>query len=396
MNFDIKKIQEWVKNNMVLTISAVVSLILIIAAVIYLLQGINASAAAKEELASAKSQLNSMQTAEPYPNKANIEILKEQNEELKKLQDEFGKKFAPVPIPPETYTASGFKYKLEEMVSSLTKKAKEYSIQLPTNRVNFSFGFTAQRSNLRMDTNSLKIQAEQLAHVDYLCTTLLDSGISEFIRVRRAAGATNDLLQVANYIADYLPARKIITNQYSFVYPYEIVFKTSPGDLAKYINTLEQSPYGLTIKCVKVERAESMMTDELADYQETVNPMMMRGGMRGMRGGAGGMRMIDPRLLQQQQQEAKNAEQEEAEKALPKVTTTVLKPTAIRVTMYVDFMRMKTEEEMTSAAAAPQSGIDLDGDGTLDVADDGVTPLPGASCDPNGVPIEKGADASAN
>lgn len=392
MNFDIKKIQEWVKNNMVLTISAVVSLILIIAAVFYLLQGMSASAAAKEELASAKSQLNSLQTAEPYPNKANIEILKEQNEELKKLQDEFGKKFAPVPVPPETYTASGFKYKLEEMVSSLTKKAKEYSIQLPTNRVNFSFGFTAQRSNLRMDTNSLKIQAEQLAHVDYLCTTLLDSGISEFIRVRRAAGATNDLLQVGNYIADYLPARKIITNQYSFVYPYEIVFKTSPGDLAKYINTLEQSPYGLTIKCVKVERAESMMTDELADYQETVNPMMMRGGMRGMRGG--GMRMIDPRLLQQQQQEAKSAEQEEAEKALPKVTTTVLKPTAIRVTMYVDFMRMKTEEEMTSTPAAPQEGTDLDGDGTLDIDNDG-NQLPGASVDPNGVPIEKG-DASAN
>ncbi|MBO4795934.1 MAG: hypothetical protein J5553_00975, partial [Verrucomicrobia bacterium] len=195
------------------------------------------------------------------------------------------------------------------------------------------------------------------------------------------------------YIADYLPARKIITNQYSFVYPYEVVFKTSPGDLAKYINTLEQSPYGLTIKCVKVERAESMMTDELADYQETVNPMMMRGGMRGMRGG--GMRMIDPRLLQQQQQEAKSAEQAEAEKALPKVTTTVLKPTAIRVTMYVDFMRMKTEEEMASAAAAPQEGIDLDGDGTLDVAEDGITPLPGASVDPNGVPIEQG-NASAN
>ncbi|MBO7392300.1 MAG: Amuc_1100 family pilus-like protein [Verrucomicrobia bacterium] len=392
MNIDFKKIQEWVKNNIVLTISAVVSLILIIAAVFYLLQGMNASAAAKEELASAKSQLNSLQTAEPYPNKANIEILKEQNAELKQLQEEFGKKFAPVPIPPETYTASGFKYKLEEMVSSLTKKAKEYSIQLPTNRVNFSFGFTAQRSNLRMDTNSLKIQAEQLAHVDYLCSTLLDSGISEFIRVRRAAGATNDLLQVANYIADYLPARKIITNQYSFVYPYEIVFKTSPGDLGKYINTLEQSPYGLTIKCVKVERAESMMTDELAGYQETVNPMMMMRGGRGMRMPGG--RMMDPRMLQQQEQEAKNAEQEEAEKALPKVTTTVLKPTAIRVTMYIDFMRMKTEEEMASAAAAPQSGIDLDGDGTMDVAEDGITPLPGASVDPNGVPI--GESTTAN
>ncbi|MBO7524340.1 MAG: Amuc_1100 family pilus-like protein, partial [Verrucomicrobia bacterium] len=225
-----------------------------------------------------------------------------------------------------------------------------------------------------------------------LCSTLLDSGISEFIRVRRAAGATNDLLQVANYIAYYLPARKIITNQYSFVYPYEIVFKTSPGDLGKYINTLEQSPYGLTIKCVKVERAESMMTDELAGYQETVNPMMMMRGGRGMRMPGG--RMMDPRMLQQQEQEAKNAEQEEAEKALPKVTTTVLKPTAIRVTMYVDFMRMKTEEEMASAAAAPQSGIDLDGDGTMDVAEDGITPLPGASVDPNGVPI--GESTTAN
>ena len=76
------------------------------------------------------------------------------------------------------------------------------------------------------------------------------------------------------------------------------------------------------------------------------------------------------------------------------MTTTVLKPTAIRVTMYIDFMRMKTEEEMASAAAAPQSGIDLDGDGTMDVAEDGITPLPGASVDPNGVPI--GESTTAN
>lgn len=313
---------------------------------------------------------------------------------MEELRKDFDKRFAPVPVPADTYTASGFKYELETMVAQLNQKAKDLAIQLPTNRVNFSYSFTAQRSNLRMDTNSLRIQAEQLAHVKYLCNTLMDSGISEFIRVRRAAGATNDLLQVANNMADYLPARKIITNQFSFSYPYELVFNTSPGDLAKFMNELQQSPYGLMIKCVKVERAASELSDELAGYQETINPMMGRMNPRMMGGGRMGMGMPQGRPVEQ----AKTAAEEEAEKALPKVTTTILKPTALRVTLYVDFVRLKTEDEAAetkaSAAAAVEGAetIDIDGDNIPDIYSDGK-PLPGVTLDEYGMPVRKDAGA---
>jgi len=224
---------------------------------------------------------------------------------------------------------------------------------------------------------------------------LMDSGISEFIRVRRAAGATNDLLQVANNMADYLPARKIITNQFSFSYPYELVFNTSPGDLAKFVNDLQQSPYGLMIKCIKVERAASELSDELAGYQETINPMMGRYNPRMMGGGR-----MDPRMMTQGRpvEQAKTAAEEEAEKALPKVTTTVLKPTALRVTLYVDFVRLKTEEEAAetkaSAAAAVEGAetMDIDGDGVPDAYIDGK-PLPGVTLDEYGMPVRNGAGA---
>jgi|LSQX01.1.fsa_nt_gb hypothetical protein len=393
MNLDMKKIQEWVKNNQKLAISALVSLLLIGGAVYYLLHGMSVNAAMTEELDTATLRLSSLENATPYPNQSNIEEMKKEVVRVEELREDFDKRFAPLPVPDETYTASGFKYELETMVSELNKKARDLAIQMPTNRVNFSYSFTAQRSNLRMDTNSLRIQAEQLAHVKYLCNTLMDSGISEFIRVRRAAGATNDLLQVANNMADYLPARKIITNQFSFAYPYELVFNTSPGDLAKFVNTLQQSPYGLMIKCVKVERAASEMTDELAGYQETVNPMMGRYSPRMM--GMGGR--MDPRMMQQQpQQQAKTAAEEEAEKALPKVTTTVLKPTALRVMMYVDFMRLKTEEEAAETKAAAVSteseGIDLDGDDIPDIDIEG-NPLPGVTLDEYGMPLPRDAQA---
>lgn len=395
MNLDMKKIQVWVKANQTLAISALVSLILVAGAVYYLMHGMSVNASMAEELTNAKSKLDSLQSATPYPNAANIEAMKAEALRVEALRKDFDKRFAPVPVPEDTYTASGFKYELENMVAELNQKAKDLSIQLPTNRVNFSYSFTAQRSNLRMDTNSLRIQAEQLAHVKYLCNTLMDSGISEFIRVRRAAGATNDLLQVANNMADYLPARKIITNQFSFSYPYELVFNTSPGDLAKFVNDLQQSPYGLMIKCIKVERAASDLSDELAGYQETVNPMMGRYNPRMMGGGR-----MDPRMMTQARpvDQARTAAQEEAEKALPKVTTTVLKPTALRVTLYVDFVRLKTEEEAeetkATAIAAVEGAetIDIDGDNIPDIYSDGK-PLPGVTLDEYGMPVRNGAGA---
>jgi hypothetical protein len=391
MNLDMKKIQVWVKANQTLAISALVSLLLIAGAVYYLMHGMSVNASMAEELTSAKTRLESLQSATPYPNAANIEFMKAEALRVEALRKDFDNRFAPVPVPEDTYTASGFKYELETMVAELNQKAKDLSIQLPTNRVNFSYSFTAQRSNLRMDTNSLRIQAEQLAHVKYLCNTLMDSGISEFIRVRRAAGATNDLLQVANNMADYLPARKIITNQFSFSYPYELVFNTSPGDLARFMNKLQQSPYGLMIKCIKVERAASELSDELAGYQETINPMMGRFNPRMM---GGGRMMTQGRPVEQ----AKTAAEEEAEKALPKVTTTVLKPTALRVTLYVDFVRLKTEaeaEETKATAAAAAEGaetVDIDGDGVPDTYIDGK-PLPGVTLDEYGMPVKKGAEA---
>lgn len=106
---------------------------------------------------------------------------------------------------------------------------------------------------------------------------------------------------------------------------------------------------------------------------------------------------MDPRMMQQQpQQQAKTAAEEEAEKALPKVTTTVLKPTALRVMMYVDFMRLKTEEEAAETKAAAVSteseGIDLDGDDIPDIDIEG-NPLPGVTLDEYGMPLPRDAQA---
>jgi hypothetical protein len=92
-----------------------------------------------------------------------------------------------------------------------------------------------------MDTNSLRIQASSwlmsniLQHID---------GFRYFgiYPCARRAGATNDLLQVANNMADYLPAAKLSPIS-SASLSYELVFNT-PGDLARFMNKLQQSPYG--------------------------------------------------------------------------------------------------------------------------------------------------------
>ena len=134
MNLDMKKVQVWVKVNQTLAISALVSLILVAGAVYYLMHGMSVNTAMAGELTNAKTRLDSLQSATPYPNAANIEAMKAEALRVEELRKDFDKRFAPVPVPADTYTASGFKYELETMVAQLNQKARDLAIQLPTNR----------------------------------------------------------------------------------------------------------------------------------------------------------------------------------------------------------------------------------------------------------------------
>ncbi len=68
------------------------------------------------------------------------------------------------------------------------------------------------------------------------------------------------------------------------------------------------------------------------------------------------------------------------------------------MTLYVDFVRLKTEEEAeeTKAAAAAEvegaETVDIDGDGIPDIYADGK-PLPGVTLDEYGMPVRKDAEA---
>jgi len=335
---DTKKILEWVKQNQALTISAAVSLILIIAATCYLLSCVSASTLKMEELAQARSELEGFQNRSPFPNEENIKLLTAENEKLEALCEQYKSRFGVIPMDAEAATPQGFRYNLENMINNLTDKAKKYAVQMPTNRINFSFSFTAQREKLSKDTNNLKIQAEQLSHVNYLCDMVMGSGITEFERVRRAIGTPGDLLEAMNYMADYLPARKIITNNFSVSYPYEIVFKTGSADLGKLLNQMEESPYAIMIKSLKVEPITAVVNDELAGYSESFEVAGARSRysrMRGMGNLRGGM-MQQP-LIQE--------EEKPKDPLHPKVTTTILKPSALRVSMLVDVSRLRTTEE---------------------------------------------------
>jgi hypothetical protein len=74
-------------------------------------------------------------------------------------------------------------------------------------------------------------------------------------------------------------------------------------------------------------------------------------------------------------EQAKTAAEEEAEKALPKVTTTVSND-CVACDFYVDFVRLKTEAEAEETKALPLQlpkgqTVDIDGDGVPDTYIDG-------------------------
>lgn len=266
---------QWIKNNVVLVVSALVSLLLIGGSGFYFYSQFSEEKNAEAELTTVKTTYDEYLNKEPSPVAENVEGAKEQQKRLMEFKAR-AEKFFPV-FNTNTMSGDEFGAHLVAKLYELQRLTARANVQMPTN---FSFSFTAQRELLQYDSTKTPIMLAQLGDVMGLCGALCDARVYEILEIRRAVASTNDSTAQPMNPTDYTRRRQITTNDVAkaIVLPYEIAFKGSSIELGVVLERLAHSSNGFIVKSVSVEPGDIKSEEEMQAAQE--NAVVTVGGGR--------------------------------------------------------------------------------------------------------------------
>jgi hypothetical protein len=268
---------DWIKQNIVLVASLVVSLAMIGGSGYYFYSMIGAEGGLNAELATAQSTYADFLGKTPFPSPENFELIKQQQTNLLALRARTEKQF-PVLVTSDKIRSSDFADKLAGVVDELKMAAQTANVTLPTN--NTLFAFTAQRAMLQFDSNALPVMMVQLGDIKTLCNILFESKVYEINGIKRAA-LPSDAAAKEAYPTDYLPSsRNVVTNALTgaIVLPYELTFKGVSVELATVMEKMAKSPAGILVKAVTVAPIEEGEGGEGSAYTPTASQALVNVG----------------------------------------------------------------------------------------------------------------------
>jgi type II secretory pathway pseudopilin PulG len=250
---------QWIKSNLILVISIVVSLALIGGSGFYFYSKISSEQEAATQLAQVQATLQDYQNKIPSATKANVEAALQVQKQLLEFKSKAAK-FFPVLRTNKSEHVDDFGSYLLSSLYNLRREAQSSSTTLPTN---FSFGFSVQRELLQFDTPKIPLLVLQLDDVKALCAVLYKAKVYEIMQVRRAMTATQDTTSQPIQPQDYLTKRAVVTNDVvnAVISPYDIIFKCASTELAAVMEGLAHSSNGFIVKSVRVEPAEATGQD---------------------------------------------------------------------------------------------------------------------------------------
>lgn len=286
---------QWIKSNLVLVISIVVSLALIGGSGFYFYSRISSEREAAAQLAQVQATLQEYQEKIPSATKANVEAALQVQKQLVEFKAK-AEKFFPVLNTNKSTHVDDFGSYLLSSLYNLRREAQNSSTLLPTN---FSFGFSVQRELLQFDTPKIPLLVLQLDDIKALSQVLYQAKVYEIIQVRRAMTATQDNTSQPVQPQDYLTKRAVVTNDVvkAMISPYQIIFKCSSTELAAVMEGLAHSSNGFIVKAVRVEPAELPGQDtDAANSTGGASAAGARSAMAARYGLGRGRRMTPPGL----------------------------------------------------------------------------------------------------
>lgn len=256
---------QWIKNNVVLVVSALVSLLLIGGSGFYFYSQFSQEKEAEAQLTTIKTTYGEYLNKEPSPVAENVEAAKEQQKRLLEFKAR-AEKFFPV-FNTNTMSGDEFGSYLVARLFELQRMASRANVQVPTN---FSFSFTTQRELLQYDATKTPLMLTQLGDVAALCGALCEARVYEILEIRRAVASTNDSTAQPTNPTDYTRRRQITTNEVAkaIVMPYELAFKGSSIELGGVLERLAHSASGFIVKSVSVEPGDIKSEEEMQAAQE--------------------------------------------------------------------------------------------------------------------------------
>ncbi len=270
----------WIKRNLFFVIGLVVAVLLLGAAGFYDFQSWRANQDAWAALTEVYNQIQQDNNYKPSPGNDkinNIQIAKDQEEQLqqwlKSTRDYFQ------PIPPIPHPADGhvtdemFAPALAQTFRQLRNEAQDANVQLPP--APYFFSFTAQSDRAGFDPLTLGQVAQQLGDVKAIVEILMGARVNELEGIQRVPVSQND---TGGNQADYLTDQPI-TENLGVLTPYQVTFRGFSSDIANVLAAFASSPHGFIVQSISVQPASQAVATE-GGYQP---------GPEGMREGAPGM-----------------------------------------------------------------------------------------------------------
>ncbi|MFO1457912.1 MAG: Amuc_1100 family pilus-like protein [Verrucomicrobiota bacterium] len=237
----------WVKKNLGFVIGLAVAVVLLGAGVWYSLGTMGDSNAADGDLQAKKGQLDELVKREVYPDQANIQLARDEEQRVNAFILDARKKFALRQLP-ENLDNAAFKSLLESKIAELSREAERAGVKLPDK---YNFTFEEQRKQLQLPERTLVPLTSHLENLAAICRVLFDAKVHSVVALKRSAVGTNEMGGTGDLLT-----KKVSTNSTlgAVVYPYEVVFQGFSQELAKVFTGLINSPESFVVKTLNVER----------------------------------------------------------------------------------------------------------------------------------------------
>ncbi len=248
---------SWIRRHLTFLLTSLVTVGLLVIAFVYALTGYMANRRAFTQLDDALVQLKQLFDMDPHPGTErinNIEIAKQQQQQLREYIQKAAERFVPVsPIPslPEI-TTEEFTAQLNRTIDQLQRDATNSGVSLPPR---YNFTFESIRRRMTFSTNSLPLLAQQLGEVKAICDILFRARVHSLDNIRRERVCPEDSPETVP--SDYLD-RNSVTNELAVLTPYEVTFRCFSGELAAALGGFASSPYCFVIKHVDIGPAATV------------------------------------------------------------------------------------------------------------------------------------------
>jgi hypothetical protein len=272
---------NWIKANLQIVITGVVSLALLGLAGFFLKGKIDAYKEAQAKLESQERQWESLISKKVYPNADNLEALEKDAKRYQAKLDETKQVFAPAEVP-NVMNSYEFKKYLNDSIHELQQLADEAGIRLPKK---FGFAFSQEKEVYEYDQTLLKPMYGQINDLKTILGILFKARIHRLTGMRRSS--VDETVHADTNAKDLL-RRNISTNEVTdaILYPYECSFRCYSKELAEVLTGFSNSDQFFVIKSLTI----TPVNEEYETIEEEEEELLDQpGGMSSMLGMTGPM-----------------------------------------------------------------------------------------------------------